>query len=1459
MTIEKNGTQTFSCKIPKYYLTHNHNEKAINPRWQDIENGVLAENTRVLKVSIQFSDTEAKIYPFIIEKIVNKRDTDFSVYKEINATGLAFAELGKIGYKLELNNTILENDFSKDPTTLATIDYWLDKVFPNEKDENGVITKWLTPWSYEIRMDWSGYFDELSDSFVDGGTASQIDGYNFYTGKDATSIDKDKNWIEINSGTSGPLYANRDETKIYEKPYIANWDVINNKLSPISIENFLEKARYVECINSNKYNITQTLAETFEVFCTYEYSCDQNGYFRKLYYDEYGQLWTGKKVVFFNKAIKSENPFVINYERNLETISKTIDSSEIYTKMYVKPVASETIDAGYVSIANTTLNPLLDDFILNFDYMYEVGSINDLQKAEIENYKIRIHKINKKLIELEENYNELLVKLNDLEASKSTAEASLASAREQLLNYETLRDNEVTNVPVIRNKTNSYSLIMVPQVSYNIVQGTFKLNGINAATLKGWRNNKYGVNDGEYTDKFLFEAKDIINAQSPPSISDLCPDKWFLTYDEHGFPSTLFTSRENKIFKDETFGRTFDINTGAIIYLELEYCPKNKYEAICNKLYGVIAKEEANITNYINLIGEDTDKDTEKWTGLKKEIQDNNEEREKLYSLKEQLNFKLERVLGPALREGYWQPESYEDPGEGHNNLVSYNNQKDQETYFIFDEVLFEGEQKEYYYDDPLNITEEGKIYYNYIDLTEISDRIGKGEDKLSQFCITLTHPEYNWMIPNGVSLIQEGKYYFLLDGKFYVFYLDDQEYKTDYTSDPKQIDILTLYTKTNGDKQAPYITIKRSNNIDGSNSFVVKDYLPVEGPFGEISEVIEDGYNITNAFMGANQYLSSRNLYNNAGFVYAFLKFGENDYRAVALLQSEDIDYTRYHSISYSFDNNLTTENEAELIIEQNVNKFPIVYPRLFLNYRNVNIDSDNFSLKVTYDDKKLEKFEDYSSMLRKGRVYVTLKVTDNNIPWFILNEPYNIIYQVSRANEMLYLDAKEVAKENSKPKNSYEITIANLPEENSFIELGQLVYINDYNVDAIKEYGYVSEISYVLDTPSKDSIKISNYETKFEDLFSSISAQSEAMKQNQAAYNIAAASFTSKGEVQKEVLQQTLDNNNFAFNFSNTNIRLDDTGGLILTNTNSYNNGIQGQIALRGGGIFCSNSVDKNGDRIWTTGITPEGVNASLVTSGHLDTNSIHIYAGDTIAFQWNNEGLFAYKEMAEDGRPTLDENNFVRLNENGLTYVNNGMTQLELSWNGLIMQGADGHVRLTAKEGLRMFDDDDNVLVTFGRRNDVYGMFFTDVNGNVTLQTTQNGQLRLIDKIYVGSDMQTAGISGTGDYRFWAGTANPSQNSPFRVDAEGNVYAKNINSSSSVMLSTLSNNDLETTTLGATAIMADAFMYAPEIEADYFTAEEITTGDITIQNGSLVFQKGSTKAILSFDGEKLIVEYE
>ena len=192
---------------------------------------------------------------------------------------MAFSELGKTGYKLELNSHTIESELEENKDLLPTINYWLDKVFPNRKDENGNIVEWLTPWCYEIRMDWSHY------------TAAE-----------------------------------RDSTKIYEDDYVSSWTVKEQDgmaaaLVPTEKTIGLEKCRYINCVNSNKYNITQTLAETFGVFCVYEYKCNEHGNFISQYTDPITQkVWQGRKVIFYNRAIKTDKPLYVDYQKNLSTI-----------------------------------------------------------------------------------------------------------------------------------------------------------------------------------------------------------------------------------------------------------------------------------------------------------------------------------------------------------------------------------------------------------------------------------------------------------------------------------------------------------------------------------------------------------------------------------------------------------------------------------------------------------------------------------------------------------------------------------------------------------------------------------------------------------------------------------------------------------------------------------------------------------------------------------------------------------------------------------------------------------------------------------------------------------------------------------------------------------------------------------------------------------------------------------
>jgi hypothetical protein len=58
------------------------------------------------------------------------------------------------------------------------------------------------------------------------------------------------------------------------------------------------------------------------------------------------------------------------------------------------------------------------------------------------------------------------------------------------------------------------------------------------------------------------------------------------------------------------------------------------------------------------------------------------------------------------------------------------------------------------------------------------------------------------------------------------------------------------------------------------------------------------------------------------------------------------------------------------------------------------------------------------------------------------------------------------------------------------SYNNLRRIVYINDVDLRFDNVAGYISKLNLDLDHPWQDTAEIKNYETKFEDLFSTIVA---------------------------------------------------------------------------------------------------------------------------------------------------------------------------------------------------------------------------------------------------------------------------------------------------------------------------------------------------------------------------------
>mgnify|MGYP007070306289 FL=1 len=261
-------------------------------------------------------------------------------------------------------------------------------------------------------------------------------------------------------------------------------------------------------------------------------------------------------------------------------------------------------------------------------------------------------------------------------------------------------------------------------------------------------------------------------------------------------------------------------------------------------------------------------------------------------------------------------------------------------------------------------------------------------------------------------------------------------------------------------------------------------------------------------------------------------------------------------------------------------------------------------------------------------------------------------------------------------------------------------------------------------LDQPENDRIEIKNYKTKFEDLFTSIVAQTEAMKKSAYAVTLAAQAFTSTGDIKSETLQNSVMKADLSYAFDNGQLTIDDQNGI-------WGVSDSGVVAMRGGGIFTATEKDSSGNWKWNTGIVPQGINADLISTGQLDTNRVNIFAGDKIRFQLNGEGLFAYKDLSDLGslssaqKSALEEDDDVSLQSNGLDLAQ----YVVMNQDGLFLKANQGALLLTDSEsnGYRILDDDvTRVEISWDglklRNWDNDEVFWADADtGNLTLKGT------------------------------------------------------------------------------------------------------------------------------------------
>ena len=1206
MSLNTDGTQDFSFSIPMYII--DGAEKKENPIWYNTLNGNLAINMRKIKVIFNKKKEHEKVFEFLITKVIEKHEKGELVC-EVSCEGLAFHELGKVGYKISLQQEMFEEDYRKwaegeveGDEPIANIQYWLNQFltpYPN----NGIIKR--NKWYYQIRMNWGSF------SYAD----------------------------------------ERDTDKIYEDEYVSAWQLTNNKLIPSAVEALKEKARLVDLTESNMYNLTQELAEKFGIFCRYEY----------LYDDTYHII--GKLVIFYNNFIEENNGFIdITYPYSTSSITREMDSTELTTKLFIKSVDDENSPSGQISIIDVDANKTGEDYLLNFDYMHLKGIISEEQYQGVEEFESNVAAINNILIPLSEQILQLENKLPDLTARQTILENSISLDAERIASADDLL-NSLTNGTgtITRDASNPMQAALLED------NGTYYINirelGVNKGTIKAYKSYNF-------SNSTLSQEVNLSTAK--------------FVYDEANNLTKITNINDN---------------SGGIVYLTFEYRPATQYENI-QKMWQKKETQDKEALNELQLqINNIT-------TELETIITTYNQKIEE----KQQLIVEFEEMMGPALREGYWQADDIDkEYGEKHNIDISSqyieNGYSSDLVDFIWDTVPINEEQLGYY---KYSLLEE-QINYPYLILS--SNFFEEGHSIIDYFS-------------SGLSFV------FNRNGSTINF--SNPLNITEIGISNTYVDILALhagcelaFTKINN-VVTPILLLTGVENITlGNEAFAAGSFIIGTTTLNNNNIIIDESWDCTNATI-------------------------------------------------------ITNGNGV------------LVYPRVKIKSGKVKNDVNN--LFVTYNNNLLSTPKDYYSLLdihNEGEqvYYITLKSETLINGFYNNNKTLNIKYCLSNIDVSIYLDAQQVLKENAFPKVSYTVK-PNVFEE-SLIEtlyekLNTIIHINDVDLKFENVLGYISKVDLDLDMPSNDSIEVKNYKTKFEDLFSTIVAQTEQMKKNEATISAAAKALTATGTIAPDVIQDTLYRVDLDYAFNNGKLTINEADGIWATSDS-------GVVAIRGGGIFTATEQDANGKWLWNTGIVPSGINADLITTGQLDTNLIKIFSGDKIRFQWNGEGLYAYKDNIVANAATLeanvDKNNYVKLCEDGLflhKYVTTidenqnevvtiNTNRVSISWDGLILKN---------DEGTNVFyaDPDTGNLIITGTIYASAGSFTGEVEastghiGGWLINTNQLNSGTTNTYVALNSDQNN-------NYAIWAGAVaaeitenNLTTYAPFSVTKTGQLRATN-----------------------------------------------------------------------------------
>lgn len=414
-------------------------------------------------------------------------------------------------------------------------------------------------------------------------------------------------------------------------------------------------------------------------------------------------------------------------------------------------------------------------------------------------------------------------------------------------------------------------------------------------------------------------------------------------------------------------------------------------------------------------------------------------------------------------------------------------------------------------------------------------------------------------------------------------------------------------------------------------------------------------------------------------------------------------------------------------------------------------------------------------------------------------------------------YLDALATAYTSSRPKITYTIDVFEMSKiegyENYYFNVGDKTFVEDpeffgYKDIQVGKVSYrtprqeevvISEISEGIDDPTKNTIKVQNYKTQFDDLFQRIAATTEQLQYTTGRYERTTKALEADGSLSHQLLQDAVTQNGLTIAQAGTqSVSMDERGVITIDQKNPAK-----QIRMIGGGLF----VTKDGGETWRTGVTGDGINADVITTGQLNAGEINIATGKVPTHRWDKKGITAYETSynTDTGTITSSNNaNFVRFDEFGIYGIRGnadfdarvgepyGVEKIEenalfsLTWNGVKI--GKGNKALRAQ-----IDENGNGYITIGGEGGISitssKFIIGDKDYGISIES---------DKLTIGGsgglEARSGGITIGDNYKMWLspqgkeGTINFSankvitkdftifSNNNFGVDVDGYLYAKN-----------------------------------------------------------------------------------